>query len=619
MDPLSADRQAAEVFPREEVNERSLRDIPLRTGDEDRWWILFPTGESGRLSRPGFLTARFSEDIFGNPLDLSDTPPWRSLAMKRVSSPGASSGQNGFVLVVCLLLLALLVVVGTAGMMQVSTGLKISGNYKGSRQAFYAAEGGLDYAVARLDQALRSLTPNLTFSSPAMSGFTFSQFSVAANGSMYQQVLASGPFSGLTAFCSNYDVTSGVVGSDNAAATIVSTVRNVLIPLFQFGIFYEQDLEILPGANMTFAGGRIHSNQDIYLNPDGSATLSIDSMITTAGDLFHARKDRTDTERTVRIKDGDDQYQTMTIDSDDGSWVTESQTLWDGRVQTEDHGIPELALPLSTADPREILSTGEGSMYSKAGLRIINGVATDKDGNVVSLEYTDSDGNTVTPISTSTFYDQREGATVTVTNVNVEMLMENTSAMASLNDPPEGGDAGILYVSSSSNAVRLTGGEDIPSTGFTVATDRPLYIQGNYNLDNDPAAVVADAVTVLSGSWIDSHSTWNLDNRVASDTTVNTAIMGGNKNTTGSQYSGGVENFIRFLEKWSGRTLNYSGSLVCLWESAQATGNWSYGSYYTAPTRNWSYGIDPSRLPPGTPRVRMLEEVSWKQVQPGQE
>jgi hypothetical protein len=438
---------------------------------------------------------------------------------------------------------------------------------------------------------------------------------------MYQQVLTGGPFAGLTAFCTDYDVRSDVRGADNASARIVAEVRNVLIPLFQFGIFYEQDLEILPGANMTFAGGRIHSNQDIYLNPDGSATLSIDSIITTAGDLYHERKDRTDTERTVRIKDGNDQYQTMTIDSDDASWTVDSQTTWDGRVKTVDHGIPQLTLPLSTDDPTEILSTGDGSMYSKAGLRIVDGVATDKDGNVVNLEYTDAGGNTVSPLSTASFYDQREEKTVTVTEVNVELLMGNSSAVASLNDPPDGGDAGILYVSSSSNAIRLSGGEDIPSTGFTVATDRPLYIQGDYNVDNDPAAVVADAVTVLSNSWNDSHSaSSNLDDRVASTTTVNAAIMGGNKNTSGSQYSGGVENFIRFLEKWSGKTLNYSGSLVCLWESEYATGNWRYGSpVYTAPTRNWSYGIDPSRLPPGTPRVRMLEEVSWQQVLPGQE
>lgn len=541
--------------------------------------------------------------------------------MKRVSFSGVSSGQNGFVLVVCLLLLAVLVVLGTAGMVQVSTGLKISSNYKGSRQAFYAAEGCLDYSITRLDQALRSLTPNLTFPAPSLPGFTFTEWLPVATSALYQQVLTSGPFAGLTAFCTNYEVRSGVRGADNAEARIIADVRNTLIPLFQFGIFYEQDLEILPGANMTFAGGRIHSNQDIYLNPDGSATLSVDSIITTAGDLYHGRKDRTDTERTVRIKDSDDQYQTMTIDSDDASWTVESQNIWDGRVKTEDHGIPELTLPLSTDDPREILSTGAGSMYSKAGLRIVDGVATDKDGNPVSLEYTDAYGNTVSPLSTASFYDQREQATVTVTEVNVEMLMANTSAMASLNDPPEEGDAGILYISSSSNAIRLTGGEDIPSTGLTVATDRPLYIKGNYNVDNDPAAVIADAVTVLSNSWNDAHSaTSNLDDRVASDTTVNAAIMGGNKDTAGSQYSGGVENFIRFLEKWSGKTLSYSGSLVCLWESEDATGNWRYGSpVYTAPTRNWSYGIDPSRLPPGTPRVRMLEKLSWRQVLAGVE
>ncbi|MBN2398228.1 MAG: hypothetical protein JXI32_07595 [Deltaproteobacteria bacterium] len=538
--------------------------------------------------------------------------------MKRALFLKSVNGQGGYILVVCLLVLAALLLLGTTAVLQTSTDLKISSNYRGAVQAFYAAEGGVEYGIAKLKQALQVLTPNLDISSPSLSGFTFTEFSVTQGASSSQETISSGPYAGLTSYCRDYTITSGVRGGDNSAAKVIAVVKDILIPLFQFGIFYEDDLEILPGADMTFAGGRIHSNSDIYLNPDGSATLSVDSIITSAGNIYHQRKDSTSTEGTVRIKDGDDQYQTMTVDSDDTNWETESQSTWDGRVKSQVHGVSELDLPLDTSDPRDILGTGSGSLYVKSGLRIIDGVARDKDGNVVDLTYTDPADPTVTinPISTATFYDQREDATVTVTEVNMEALMGNSTAMAKLADPPVGGDAGVLYVSSSTDSIRLTEGATLPSSGLTVASDRPVYIQGDYNVSNNPAAVIADAVTVLSGAWVDANSySANLSDRTASDTTVHAAIMGGNKNTSGSQYSGGVENFIRFLEGWSGKTLSYTGSLVCLWESQYATGNWSYGSpVYTAPTRNWSYGVSSGSLPPGTPRVRTLQIKSWQQV-----
>jgi len=89
----------------------------------------------------------------------------------------------------------------------------------------------------------------------------------------------------------------------------------------------------------------------------------------------------------------------------------------------------------------------------------------------------------------------------------------------------------------------------------------------------------------------------------------------GNVETEGSGYSGGAENFMRFLERWSGRTLNFEGSLVCMWESEQATGEWRYGSpQYTAPNRNWIYDIDLAHVPPaGVTEVYYVEKVLWRQ------
>src|ERR1019366_5978538 len=58
---------------------------------------------------------------------------------------------------------------------------------------------------------------------------------------------------------------------------LVSTVGQQLylgtIPLFQFAIFYQNDMEICPGAPMTI-GGFVHGNASIYLNPGSGLTFS---------------------------------------------------------------------------------------------------------------------------------------------------------------------------------------------------------------------------------------------------------------------------------------------------------------------------------------------------------
>jgi len=60
------------------------------------------------------------------------------------------NNEKGMVLVVVLLLLSALIILGTTAIMQTSTDLKISGNYKTSTQAFYVAEAGVSEALYRL-------------------------------------------------------------------------------------------------------------------------------------------------------------------------------------------------------------------------------------------------------------------------------------------------------------------------------------------------------------------------------------------------------------------------------------------------------------------------------------
>jgi hypothetical protein len=182
-------------------------------------------------------------------------------------------------------------------------------------------------------------------------------------------------------------------------------------------------------------------------------------------------------------------------------------------------------------------------------------------------------------------------------------------------------------------SVRVMNGGSMPlqdgSFGFTLATPMPLYVWGDYNATNifgsslsqnsvsytAPAALMADAITVLSDSWADSSSlTIHTGGPAASQTTINAACLSGivpsntkNAASDANGYSGGVENYFRLLENWSAATFWFNGSIVAMFPSAYATNCWQQtGNYYTAPTRHWSFDTNffiPSGLPPLTPTI----------------
>jgi hypothetical protein len=154
---------------------------------------------------------------------------------------------------------------------------------------------------------------------------------------------------------------------------------------------------------------------------------------------------------------------------------------------------------------------------------------------------------------------------------------------------------------------------------MTIATNNPLYTFGNFNTSNKkPAALMADAITILSGNWNDGSSGQGINSRVASATQVNACFMTGNTETGahGQGYNGGLENLPRFLEKWDGVNFTWRGSMVDLWYSRQATGAWSYGNVYTAPNRDWAFDNDllnVNNLPPGTPMINIVQRTKWAQ------
>ncbi len=250
----------------------------------------------------------------------------------------------------------------------------------------------------------------------------------------------------------------------------------------------------------------------------------------------------------------------------------------------------------------------------------------------------------------ASFYDEREQKMTLTTDLNVTALtnwMVNTSPNggASVNQYKKlvvGQQINSVYINdtrtgnSKLTVARVSGGQTLPPNGLTVATPLPLYVLGNFNAPDLtvgstntanalPASLVGDAITVLSGSWSDANSTGSsstLSQRPAANTTVNAAFLSGivqPTNTTGTlHYSGGVENFPRFLENWSGDSFTYNGSMVVMFPSRYATNYWvQTGNYYNAPNRRWAFDVNflnYKKLPPATPQVRKLVRGQWTVV-----
>ena len=179
-----------------------------------------------------------------------------------------------------------------------------------------------------------------------------------------------------------------------------------------------------------------------------------------------------------------------------------------------------------------------------------------------------------------------------------------------------------------------------------------MYVEGHYNASaagfgepNAPAAIMADAVTLLSTRWGQSIQVsqpgpdpwWHGDTRsmqfpndpgqrAAETTWYRVAVIGGKGqsfpwvNNTPQDFGtdGGVHNFLRYLESWNGQTLNYRGSMASFYFNRQALGTYKCcTNVYSPPTRAYSFDVeflDPALLPPKTPMFRDINTTGFLQI-----
>jgi hypothetical protein len=253
-----------------------------------------------------------------------------------------------------------------------------------------------------------------------------------------------------------------------------------------------------------------------------------------------------------------------------------------------------------------------GHYHERASLKILSY----DDGSWAAFDGDDTDITTevYAAISSTEIYDARqaEGSTTRVPVLTIDLERLATTGYYPAN--------GILYTGrygqgtgTAAGGFQLVNGSELAGP-LSVVSEASLYVKGDYNtVSKKPAALMADAVNLLSNAW-DNTKTRGSTVPVATPTTYNAAIVTGNYSTNGSDYNGGLENLPRFHENWRDVRCTIRGSFVNLWESRYATGRWSSATY-TPPIRDWGYDPDLNNilnLPPGTPLAVSARDVaSW--------
>jgi hypothetical protein len=576
----------------------------------------------------------------------------------RCPSAGWRSGRVGFALEATLILLVLLTALISAALAATIMVQRTAGvDYRATR-ATYAAESGADHVMAQLeadvqdgsisDAELAALTP------PAISGFNLT-VSGARIGAAVPRTIANGPYAGLFGLNQQIDVTVHADDPSANRADAVVSVNAQTIPLFQFGVFYEEDLEIHNGPPMTFAGW-VHTNSNLYLSSDNTF---FQDLITTPGNVTWDRKAYADRRAGVWINNAAAVPVNLTFDSRSkpvpNDFRAASQVSFDGRLMTAAHGVTPLRLPLPAGMPAVELvrprAAGDAPEVRKvkeawlADLYVT--VDLDQLGTLCvvpgAVQYLPRPNGRQAPSAAdcdlifrgrpNAFLDGREDIGVDMLDVDVGALEDWIAANQA------GRRVDILYLNfinanagvatADFPAVRLINGS-LLRYPLTVATDRPVYVQGDYNSGAwQPAAILSDAVTFLSAGWDDApHAVFPGNPTGASgEMWVFAAIAAGHSATPcdyqvagcmGQHYGGGLENFPRFLERWSGVQMHYRGSLVSLFQSQFAALNeWNWRHYYDPPSRDWQFDTrfrDPTQLPPGTPVMATVSQIAFRPV-----
>ncbi|MGI8470196.1 MAG: hypothetical protein ACR2N3_17275 [Pyrinomonadaceae bacterium] len=200
------------------------------------------------------------------------------------------ANQRGMAVVIALLIMALVMGFVVLALSRTTTETLATANDAAESRAFSAAEASLENMTRDFDKVFeQKLTPTdadiATVEGGSLAGFPNYSFEqhVVKIGDPKIVVVSKQQLQGLSALRQAWEVNT--TATDLTTGVKVKLRRqffNDEVPIFQFGIFYDHDLEFHPGPRFDF-GGRVHSNRNIYMM--AQTGLYFSSRVTAVGQI----------------------------------------------------------------------------------------------------------------------------------------------------------------------------------------------------------------------------------------------------------------------------------------------------------------------------------------------
>ena len=491
--------------------------------------------------------------------------------MQTLSRP-TQRNRRGYALMITLVFLVVCLTVFASMMYMIASNATVTRRNSLYNTSESAAEAAVDTVISQMDRDFLYQTLNnasvyqvlpipatnwpVTFQFSGTNGSTAGQITVTVvpqNWTTNWGLLNSSQFSGLNAAVANCTVTATATPLNQGygmSSTVQEQFQLAAIPVFQYGAFYNMDMDISPGQAMTM-NGKVMVNGNIWMCPQALMTFND----TVSATLLVTNHDNPNDQQNLSFISGDLTY-------NGGQPVSHHDSLV-MPVAGSNTGLtnPEAILNLPPAGlgvPNDVAyaSSNQTYLYNECDLIISNSVSGTNGnswyGTNLSAYYSDynnlsgrlilltndlllqktTNGVNITNyaatnialagysfVMNTNFYDFRECAIVQVVQIDVAKFNSWLTNATTRGGVQVGGYQWNFQCGGSDGAhgskghpidsiyvynavtpiskfrlpgVRVVNGWQLASAkGLTIATPQPLYVQGNYNVQTNASAGVS--------------------------------------------------------------------------------------------------------------------------------
>jgi len=452
--------------------------------------------------------------------------------MRPTETPRAHHPRRGVVLGLVILVGVVVLVLGLA-MISTSSGLLLTGvDSKQRIKARIAAETQATLQIAAAmemasrifgsDSVLPGRTLALLPTGDGMKGSSTVEQIGVSGGILPQEMITTGPYKGMKGLKIGYAIHSSGLAPGGAKGQVDVELKIYQVPIFQFGVFYQGNLEISPGANMKVFGP-VHTNGSAFFRAPNSvpdASLQFQGPVTATGKIYHW------------MGIGSIKYWNIPEDSTVRTVPSLSTTITAASVsevppevnlsRNVSWGVDSLKLPIETTDPRQLImpKTGtepEALKRQKFAYKASKASSWINPGNGSGRPSWITGNGALHRV----FWDRREKAWVRYWNFDVDLLIKsgNKDSVFFIADTFDYGLDSGMAKKQTINAFRIINASKLPRN-MSIASPNPIYIMGDFNSaatvgcydrsqstpppggDYCNAMIAADAITLLSPKWL---------------------------------------------------------------------------------------------------------------------